>query len=193
MDSAGEKEIRDNQKEIFKRLGDTEKQNVAQVQINNNISQSHKFLEEKLEEKISHLEESLADKMLSMTEILSTQLKQIQLTTSKTNGNVLKNRDDIDTLQRNEVRFVEMSKDMESLKKTCDHQDDEIDKLRNIVEPIKTAQRFPQMIRYTIIGFIIVVIISMWGILAITKTAKNTIEEKLDIRIEKPVEKPTTN
>jgi len=194
MSEIDEKEIKDNQKELFQRIGGTEKFNAAQKQINLNLVQSHKHLEEKFEEKTAHLEESLSGKLLAMTEILSAKLEGIQATTSKTNGNVMRNREDISALQRNEIKLATISKDVGFLKETCGHQDIEIERLRDVVEPLKTAQRFPALVKYTVIGFLIIVVISIWGIIAIAKSAKNGIEKEYQ-QIEKTeqVKKPIKN
>lgn len=178
MSSEFEKEVRSNQRELFQRLNEVEKSGVAQEQINNAFTKSHEHLAVRFEEKLGHVEESFSNKLLSTTELLITKLNLIHDQTKKTNGSVAKHQDDIDCIQQNEVRVVTLGKDLEFIQRTMIEHDKQLEKLKDIVEPLRVAQRFPQTVRYTFIGFLFVVLASVWGILVLVRDVKKELKNQ---------------
>jgi hypothetical protein len=178
MNPEEERDFRNNQREIFNRLLDVEKLAAAQSEINNNLKESRKNLQEGLDQKIANLDRNLSGKIKGMTEIITGKLEQIHYETSKTNGTVIRNTANIAQLQANEVHIATLSKDVEYMKLFNEEQDIELGKLKDIIEPVKIAQKFPQIVKYTVIGFALIVIVSMWSMLGFTRQIKKEIQRQ---------------
>lgn len=168
----------EEKKEFYDKIAEADKFMAVQTQINDNLAKS-----------VENLEKNLLKEINSNYTLVFQKLEQIHIQTKKTNGNVIRNREDIDSLRQ---ISIETSKDVEYMKDVNKEQDEELGRLKDVVEPIKVAQRFPQMVRYTVIGFALVVILSMWSMLGVVKSIKKEIHKVENLEKPSDIEPNTT-